>query len=607
MNVMPPVNKRIIVVKYLVFVCLVICSHFAYAMDNYGARKVYLHKNEVNGVNTLTQSMFQNKFRRNTIYAIQDDFVLGENIRIPHSCTLLFDGGSIEGPYSISFHYTKLDGNVRINCRFDGSLVNSEVHTKWFCRMDGQSDETDALIDVLKTAPSTIVFDKGTYDVAIRKNRKLAVNSNQSLIFEQGAVLKRINENDCMNSIINIVGVDNVHIFGGEFYGDQESNTNSSPGASHGIFIKNSSNITIKNAYVHNIHTDCCYISGSEQVLVSNCRFSYSGRGGVCIISGKDITISDCIQDHAESFAPKFGFGIEPNYSTEKHDDIVFRNCVASDNNGPAFYYNFAKFPDSDKNDKTVSFENCTGYHSSFLLGGCTPAVKIRGRILINNYTSIDAKGAIFVSGVNDAEKGVPVIINNPKVINGNTNKYKNVYGHFFSLQYANNNIKHGNIRIVNADLKEKGNTIDAIGQQDNMGDFDVRGGDFVHVSSKSGPVSFLGDFPLSVKEFTAASVESMSYRRVIFNTFDNDITGFVFRKGIPKGQEVTIEKKGKHKLSFVFLELSVPDKSIYSGARLICTVPNAYIKLVWTDDNVACVTDISNKSDWIIEPSKKK
>ena len=327
----------------------------------------------------------------------------------------------------------------------------------------------------------------------------------------------------------------------------------------------------------------------------------------MCIISGKNITISDCIQDHATTFSPKFGFGIEPNYPSEKHDNIVFRNCVARDNVGPAFYYNFAQFPESDKNDKYVNYENCTGYHSPFLLGGCTPAAKIHGRILVDNYTSIDSRGAIFVSGVNDAEKGVPIIINNPKVINGNTKRHKNVYGLFFSLQYPDNSIKHGNIQIVNADLKERGNTIDAIGQQKNMGDFFVYGGDFVNVLSKNGPVSFLGDFPYSVKEFTTSSVESMSYRKVVFNTDNKSISGFVFRKGIIKGQEVTIEKRGKHKLSVDFLELSVPDKNISSGTRLICTVPNAFIKLVWIDTNVAYITEISNESDWIVQSSKQK
>lgn len=585
--------------------CMVFFVHNGYAMARFDWKKVYLHKNIVNGVNMLTQSMISTNSGRAVTYVIQDEYVLGEDIIIPSNCKLLFDGGSIKGSYSVRFQKTKLDGDVKINCRLGGSLDNPEVHTKWFCSMDGESDETDALIDVLKAAPSTIVFDKGTYNVAIRKNRKLSLRSNQSLIFEEGAILKRINENEYTTSLLYLDGVDNIRIVGGEFYGDQETNASHTAGGSHGLFIENSSNIIVENAYIHNVHTDCCYISRSENMTISNCRFSHSGRGGVCVISGKDITISDCIQDHSELFAPKFGYGIEPNYPNDRHDNIVFRNCVASDNEGPAFYYNFAQFPDLDKNDKTVIFENCTGYHSSFLLGGCTPAAKIHGRILIDNYTSIDAEGAIFVSGVNDAEKGVPVIINTPKVINGNTKRFKNLYGYFFSLQYANNNIKHGNIQIVNADLKNCGNTIDAIGQQNNMGDFYVYGGDFVNVSSKNGPVSFLGDYPYSVKEFTKATVESMSYRRVIFNTDSKDISGFVFRKGIPKGQEVTIEKKGKHRLSVDFLEMSVPDKNISSGTRLICTVPNAFIKLVWVDTNVAYVTDISSESDWIIQQTK--
>ena len=57
-----------------------------------GMGRVVLKKNMVNGVNTLTQSMMT---ATNTIYVIQYDFELAENVTIPQSCILQFEGGSL--------------------------------------------------------------------------------------------------------------------------------------------------------------------------------------------------------------------------------------------------------------------------------------------------------------------------------------------------------------------------------------------------------------------------------------------------------------------------------------------------------------------------------
>ena len=78
-----------------------------------GMGKVALEKNMVNNVNTLTQAMFEDSKGNpltNTIFVVQYDYELGEDIKIPAGCVLEFDGGSIknnnilfgEGSYIIS-------------------------------------------------------------------------------------------------------------------------------------------------------------------------------------------------------------------------------------------------------------------------------------------------------------------------------------------------------------------------------------------------------------------------------------------------------------------------------------------------------------------------
>lgn len=121
--------------------------------SNNGMGRVVLRKNMVNGVNILTQSMIN---KSNTIYVIQYDFTLGENITVPENCVLEFDGGSINsGNYIIS-----------------GDFLPSELNVLNFgLKGDGVTDNTAAFSKMITTINSlnidnftnTIYFPKGKY------------------------------------------------------------------------------------------------------------------------------------------------------------------------------------------------------------------------------------------------------------------------------------------------------------------------------------------------------------------------------------------------------------------------------------------------------------
>ncbi len=66
-----------------------------------------LHKNVVNGVNTLTQAMMP---AQNTKYVIKYDYVLAEDITVPDNCIIEFDGGSISGSYTLTGQNTFVKG-----------------------------------------------------------------------------------------------------------------------------------------------------------------------------------------------------------------------------------------------------------------------------------------------------------------------------------------------------------------------------------------------------------------------------------------------------------------------------------------------------------------
>lgn len=90
--------------------------------------KIVLEKNMVNNVNTLTQEMFfkdeaGNRVPNvNTIFVIQYDFALGEDITIPDNCVLEFDGGLIT------------NGRINLNyCRCEGNISFKSVKINNFC------------------------------------------------------------------------------------------------------------------------------------------------------------------------------------------------------------------------------------------------------------------------------------------------------------------------------------------------------------------------------------------------------------------------------------------------------------------------------------------
>lgn len=96
-----------------------------------GLGRVYLRKNIVGGVNTLTQAMLPDA---NTIYIIQYDYVLSSDITMPTNCILKFDGGSVSGEYIIS------NGTIVLGNYIDSiSNLNGEFITEDYLKQMGVS------------------------------------------------------------------------------------------------------------------------------------------------------------------------------------------------------------------------------------------------------------------------------------------------------------------------------------------------------------------------------------------------------------------------------------------------------------------------------------
>lgn len=128
-----------------------------------GMGYVILRKNIVSGVNTLTQTMIN---KSNTIYIIQYDFNLGEDITIPANCVLEFDGGSISGDYTIT-----------------GNILNKYIKPEWFgAKGNGVTDDTRAIQNALNISKEVLFTNN--YHVTI-----ITASANSTLISEVNSVI----------------------------------------------------------------------------------------------------------------------------------------------------------------------------------------------------------------------------------------------------------------------------------------------------------------------------------------------------------------------------------------------------------------------------------
>ena len=267
----------------------------AYNQLNYsGMGRKILRKNIVSGVNTLTQSMIN---QTNTIYVIQYDFTLGEDITIPENCVLKFDGGSIIGKHAIAGQNTIIDAMlVKIfdtNISIVGSWNITEAYPEWFgAKGDGVTDDSTFIEKCINIFKLTCFSSEKTYFV-----NNIIVKTSSSNIDGKGCYLK---SSDNVEYIFDLA---NNNIDYGTKFIRNFNCYDTITGSSRYIFrINNIVGTIFENINIGSHSLGLCYIENNTWSLqFKNCNLNgyNTASTAVCVPannqnSGERISFSNC-------------------------------------------------------------------------------------------------------------------------------------------------------------------------------------------------------------------------------------------------------------------------------------------------------------------------
>lgn len=100
----------------------------------------------------------------NTIYEIRYDYDISEDFTIPSGCTLLFNGGSINGAYELTFTDTVIQGDARILTTGLAGTIPGTVDLGWFGIKEGDNTyDNGPIINRAAAVFKYLYLPKGAY------------------------------------------------------------------------------------------------------------------------------------------------------------------------------------------------------------------------------------------------------------------------------------------------------------------------------------------------------------------------------------------------------------------------------------------------------------
>lgn len=289
----------------------------------------------------------------------------------------------------------RMRGAARIDVRDHGA------------RGDGVRDDTRAFqraVDALPANGGTVYVPTGTY--LIDPVRSVRLRSRMHLQLATGAKLVARKNAAERAYVLTAQEVGNVEISGGRIVGDRDGHLGSTGEWGHGIMIRGSSRVTVRNIHVSGCWGDGISIGAvkhrggrvvsSSDVVIAGVVCTRNRRQGLTIGRSRRVRVRDSEFSDTSGTLPGCGIDIEPDAGDGAHD-VRIENCLVRGNQGPGIqlYWRVSG----------VTITRCTieGNRSYGVLSvGATNAVITRNRIRNNAWRGIGLRQKtrdVLVSG----------------------------------------------------------------------------------------------------------------------------------------------------------------------------------------------------------------
>lgn len=347
-----------------------------------GMGRVVLKKNMVSGVNTLTQAMIS---ATNTIYVIQYDFVLGEDIIVPENCVLEFEGGSFDGSHVVT----------------GSKMPTNKIYTPEMFGAGKTSDDTKAIQSALnlchfvKMSGNYNVYASRIYQTSHSCADVLIVPSNTDI--QMDGSINYLTNNIEEYQIFKIYNSSNINIHGcGKYQGDRLIHIGTTGEWGHAISINCSHDIVIDGGEMYNFWGDgvyCGYINSDENptttcnynITIKNLYIHNYRRQGVSICGGHHFKVLCCRifdQDSVSYGKNETCIDIETSVAANPISDIEVYNIESNERLNIV-----GKDLQTKLENISISKVRLLGDRGSLSLGDCTNSV-IVNNCQVNNITT---------------------------------------------------------------------------------------------------------------------------------------------------------------------------------------------------------------------------
>jgi parallel beta-helix repeat protein len=253
-------------------------------------------------------------------------------------------------------------------------------------RGDGKHDDTaafQAAIDGLPAAGGTVRVPAGTY--LIDPVASVNLRSRMHLDLAPDARLVAMPNGEKKYRVLCLLGISDVEISGGGIQGDRASHLGNAGEWGHGIHIRGSSRVTVRDIRIADCWGDGVCIGGagpqratpSEDIVIAGIVATGNRRQGLSIGRSRNVRVYDSEFSNTSGTNPQYGIDIEPD-KPGGASDIHIENCIVRNNRGGGIQV-YARVTNVTIKDCTIENNGGRGILAVGAVDGLITDNRIRG------------------------------------------------------------------------------------------------------------------------------------------------------------------------------------------------------------------------------------